>query len=473
MAEKPSHDAVATPTDASRRTVIKGVAGIAGAAAVASSAQPASAQVASTAGLPNPSDSGIDHIVVLMMENRSFDHMLGWVPGANGVQAGRTFLDTSGAAHASHLLTKFQNCSSSDPDHSFGGGRTQLNNGAMDGFLKTANVGDTFPIGYYTASDVPFFTAASRYWTICDKYHCSILGPTWPNRFYMHSGQTDRLTTGGPTIDTNSLLSILPTIWDLAAAANVSARYYFSDSAFTALWGDKYNAISFPITQFQADAAAGVLPSISYIDPRFVGEAQGTSNDDHPLADIRNGQVMMNTVYEALTTSPNWARTLLIINYDEWGGFADHVAPPTAPVSAHEVTVGNVDGPINADGSGSAFLGFRVPCILIGPRARRGSIASAQYDANSILNMITWRFGLPGIGVRATTSGNIATALNFSGAPNVTLPPPANLVNQNYGSACADNPLADLEDLNKTFAEHFADLEKIHQLMIEHGFKTA
>jgi phospholipase C len=473
MAEKPPQDNNALSSDTSRRALIKSVAGAAAGAAAMSTSLPRAFAQATTAGLPAPADSGIDHIVVLMMENRSFDHMLGWVPGAKGVQAGRTFLDTSGAAHSSFLLTKFQNCASADPDHSFGGGRTQLNGGAMDGFLKTAKVGDTFPIGYFTAADVPFFANAARYWTICDSYHCSILGPTWPNRFYMHSGQTDRLTTGGPTIDTNSLVSILPTIWDLAAAADVSARYYFSDSAFTALWGGKYTSISFPLAQFMADAAAGTLPSISYIDPSFTGEAQGTSNDDHPLADIRNGQVLMNRVYQALTTSPNWARTLLIINYDEWGGFADHVAPTLAPVTAHEVTVGNVDTPVNADGTASAFLGFRVPCILIGPRARRGSVAGGQYDANSILNMITWRFGLPGIGIRATTSGNIATALNFSSAPNVSIPPLPSLVNQVYGSSCAANPQADLDYINNTFTEHFADLEKVKNLMIEHGFRTA
>ncbi|HVJ54816.1 MAG TPA: alkaline phosphatase family protein [Aliidongia sp.] len=474
MAEKPSSDQASplSSIDTSRRNVIKGVAGIAGAAALSSSMPRAFAQAA-PAGLPLPADSGIDHIVVLMMENRSFDHMLGWLPGAAGKQAGRTFVDNQGASHDSFLLTKFQNCSSADPDHSFQGGRTQLNGGAMDGFLKTAPNGDTFPIGYYTPADVPFFANAARYWTICDHYFCSILGPTWPNRFYMHSGQTDRLTTGGPTIDTNSLLSILPTIWDLAAAANLPAHYYFSDSAFTALWGGKYSGISFPLTQFMADAAAGTLPAISYVDPGFSGEGQGTSNDDHPLADIRNGQVLMNKVYQALSTSPNWAKTLFIINYDEWGGFADHVVPPMGPVSAHEVTVGNVDTPVNADGTASAHLGFRVPCILIGPRARRGSVASGQYDANAILNMITWRFGLPGIGVRATTSGNIATALNFSSAPNVSLPPPVNLVSQVYGSACAANPMADLDYINKTFAEHYADLDKVQKLMVEHGFRTA
>jgi phospholipase C len=472
--------------DTSRRTVIKGVAGLAGGAAVAASLPATFARADQHDhdgphdqhgphdhdGLPHPNDSGIDHIVVLMMENRSFDHMLGWVRGADGVQQGRVFTDTNGDRQHSFHLTKFQNCDLADPDHSFSGGRTELNGGRMDGFLQTAKAGDTFPIGYYTENDVPFFASAAKHWTICDKYHCSILGPTWPNRFYMHSGQTDRLTTGGPTIDTNSLESILPTIWDLAADANVSARYYFHDSAFTALWGAKYNAISFPFGQFQADAAAGTLPSISFVDPVFGGEAQGTSNDDHPLADIRNGQVLMNTVYQALVASPNWARTLFIINYDEWGGFADHVAPAMAPVSAHEVKVGNVDGPVRPDGTASAYLGFRVPCILIGPRVKRGAVAHGQYDANSILNMITWRFGLPGIGIRATTSGNIATALDFSGPPDLRLPPPVDLPNQVFGGACADNPLADLEQINKTFAQHFADLDTIKSLMTANGFRT-
>ncbi len=473
MPDQPPHGDSSNDFGTTRRDVIRQAAGLAGVAAVGATL-PLSFAQAKTKSLPDPASSGIDHVVVLMMENRSFDHMLGWLPGANGVQAGRTFVDTSGASFSSHLLTKFQNCSSADPNHSFSGGRTQFNGGAMDGFLKTAPVGDTFPIGYYGESDVPFFAIAARHWTICDTYHCSMLGPTWPNRFYMHAGQTDRLTTGGNTIDTNSLLSILsPTIWDLAAAAGINARYYFSDSAFTALWGGKYANISFPLATFQADAAAGKLPAISFVDPRFSGECAGTSNDDHPLADIRNGQVLMNVVYQALVNSPNWARTLFIINYDEWGGFADHVAPPLAPVSAHEVKVGNVDTPVKADGTGTAYLGFRVPCILIGPRAHPGKVESTLFDANSILNLITWRFGLPGLGVRATTSNNMALALNFDGPPNPAHPPKVDLVNQVYGAACTANPLADLQMINRDFAEHFEDLAKVADLMARHGFPKA
>jgi phospholipase C len=461
----------------SRRAVIKGAAGMAGAAALGS-ALPSSlaAPVFGSAlgdQLPPPAQSGIDHIVVLMMENRSFDHMLGWLPGADGVQAGRSFVDTAGQMQESFPLTLFQNCQSADPDHSFQGGRLHRSNGGMDGFLLTAKPGDHFPIGYYGPDDVPFFASAADNWTICDRYFCSILGPTWPNRFYMHSGQTDRLTTGGPTPDTNSLISILPTIWDVAAAHGVSAKYYYHDLAYTALWGSKYSTISQPFSQFQADAAAGNLPSISYVDPAFNSESLGTSNDDHPLADIRNGQVLMNTVYQILSGSPNWPNTLLIINYDEWGGFADHVDPPMAPVSAHEVKIGNVDTIPHQHGGAMAYLGIRVPCLLIGPRAYRGAVAHQQYDANSILNLITWRFGLPGIGIRATSSLNMATALNFDEPANLTLPPPVPLVSQVYGGSCATSPMADLDLIHQNFGSHLADLGKMKDLMIEHKFRMA
>ena len=465
---------------ASRRAVIKGVAGMAGAAAIGSAfpslATPmAPARPAAAFGtLPLPEDTGIDHVVVIMMENRSFDHMLGWVPGANGVQAGRSFTDTNGQSFDSFHLTKFENCTSADPDHGFGAGRTQLAHGDMNGFLLTQPAGDQFPIGYYEAADVPFFAMVAQNYTICDNYFCSILGPTWPNRFYMHCGQTDRLSTGGTTTDTGGLVSILPTIWDAAAYAGVSAHYYYNDSAYTALWGGQYSDISFTFAQFQADAAAGTLPSISYVDPPFVGEAQGTSSDDHPLANIMNGQVFMNRVYQILAASPNWERTLLVITYDEWGGFADHVMPPMAPVSAHEASIGNVDTPLNPDGSGMAYLGFRVPCLLIGPRVRRGFVAHDQYDTNAILNFMTWRFGLQGLGIRATTSGNIATAIDFSAQPDLSAPQ-ADLVNQVYGGACADDPQAMLDpvQVHESFAQHFADLDKVKALMVEHNFKLA
>lgn len=309
--------------------------------------------------LPEPSHSGIDHVVVVAMENRSFDHYLGWVPGANGRQAGLGFADAFGNQRQTFRLATdpaygYQGCGHADPDHSYVGGRTQFNNGRCDGWLLTPDTnktnGDLLPIGYYTQNDLPFFAACAQNWTIGDNYMPGIMSETYPNRFYLLSGETDRLVN-------SSTISQLPSIFDRFNAKGLPARYYYSDIPFTALYGTRLLANSFPFATFLADAAAGNLPALSFIDPRFAGEGQGTSGDDHPVSDIRNGQAFMNRVYDAVRTSPAWETTLLVILYDEWGGFFDHVAPIARPISSNEQALGN-------DGR----LGFRVPLVLIGPR---------------------------------------------------------------------------------------------------------
>lgn len=347
------------------------------------------------APLPRPEDSGIEHVVVVMMENRSFDHYLGWLPGADGMQAGLEFVDKQGATQSSfRLAPDFQNCRFDDPDHSYGGGRTQFNGGANDGWLR-AKTSDVFPIGYYVQEDLSFYGRAVPEWTTCDSYFAAILGPTFPNRFYMHSAQTDRLT--------NTLaVSTLPTIWDRLAERGLSGRYYFSDLPITALFGGRLAGISLPISAFYRDAAAGQLANLTFVEPRFVGEDEGTTNDDHPLADIRNGQAFLNGVYEALINSPAWENTVLVLNYDEWGGFFDHVPPPLAPQTDLDPGLGN-------DGR----LGFRVPCTVISPLARRGFIARRQYDHTSVLKMIEWRWGLEPLSVRDATAENLAQVLDF------------------------------------------------------------
>ena len=130
----------------------------------------------------------------------------------------------------------------------------------------------------------PPFLQAARGWTICDRYLSSIMGPRFPNRFYSHCAQTDRIT--------NSFeLSALPTIWDRLAERRVSAGYYFSDVPFLAFWGTKYRSISHRISTFFEDCRSGKLPAVSYVEPRFLEESTGLSNDDHPHADLRNGRV--------------------------------------------------------------------------------------------------------------------------------------------------------------------------------------
>jgi phospholipase C len=181
------------------------------------------------------------------------------------------------------------------------------------------------------------------------------------------------------------------------------------------LWGRKYLPISFKLSQFLDDCATNHLPAVSFVDPRFIGELDGVSNDDHPHADIRNGQAFLNQIYTAVTTSPAWPKTVLVINYDEWGGFFEHVPPPTAPLPRADRMAGS-DGRI----------GFRVPNLVVSPWSRRGFVSNTQFDHTSVLKMIEWRWGLNPLTVRDFTANNLAEALDFSqfslAAPQFSVP---------------------------------------------------
>jgi phospholipase C len=351
-----------------------------------------------------PAHSGLEHIVVVMMENRSFDHFLGWLPGANGRQAGLSYIGKDGLQHPTYALgSDYQGCGHPDPDHSYQGARVEYDGGACDGWLR-AGSNDDYAIGYYTQNELPFFAGAAPAWTSCDAYFAAILAGTYPNRIYQHAAQTDRLD------DSILPFSTLPTIWDRLADHSLSARYYYSDVPLLALWGAKYLPISSLVTEFFADCAAGTLPSVSFVDPRFLGELEGLTNDDHPHADIRNGEVFLNTIYQAVTTSPNWQNTALIINFDEWGGFFEHVPPTMAPIPPADAALGS-DG----------LRGFRVPALIISPWSPRGTILHGLYDHTSILRFIEWRWHLRPLTVRDSQANNIADALDFS-SPNYDVP---------------------------------------------------
>jgi phospholipase C len=358
--------------------------------------------------LPTPQRSGVEHFVIVMMENRSFDHFLGWLPGADGRQSGLTYLDRTGAPHMTFALAPdYQGCTHPDPDHTYEGGRVEYNQGACDGWLQ-ADGNDDLAIGYYTQNDLAFLGGAAPAWTTCDGYFAAIMAETFPNRIYQHAAQTDRLHMS-PAIST------LPMIWDRLAEHSLTARYYYSDVPFLALWGPKYLPITRPAAEFFADCARGTLPRVSMVDPRFLGEESGLSGDDHPHADIRNGEAFLNAIYEAVVSSPNWPNTILVINYDEWGGFFEHVPPDVAPVPPADAALGS-DG----------LRGFRVPCLVISPWSRRQTVAHGLYDHTSILRMIEWRWQLRPLTVRDAAANNLAEVLDFTqlnvSVPHFTVP---------------------------------------------------
>jgi phospholipase C len=351
-----------------------------------------SSSAAAPANRARPDKSRIKHIVVLMMENRSFDHLLGWHPTADAMQEGLTYFDAAGNPVSTFpLAPDFQGCAYEDPDHSWEGGRITYNNGACDGWLL-ANP-DPFSIGYYREADLPFLARAALDWTLCDRYFSAIMAPTFPNKIYQHAAVTDRLEN---TLE----LSTLPTIWDRLAARGLRGNYYFSDFPFLSLWGPKYAGITRTYDQFLTDCATGDLPHVAFVDPRFAGEELGTSGDDHPHGDIREGEAFMARTYRAITNSPAWKHTVFIINFDEWGGFFDHVAPSTAP---------DVDPRFE-------LRGFRVPAIVMSPYARRNHVASGIYDHASVLKMIETQYDLAPLSARDAAAASLGEVLDLSQA---------------------------------------------------------
>src|SRR3954452_19143537 len=187
--------------------------------------------------MPSPRNMPVDTFVVLMMENRSFDHYLGWMPNADGIQSGLSYTDRSGKTwQTRRLAPDWQGCGHPDPDHSWDGGRGQLNGGACDGFLKTGN--DEFAISYYEEKDLGFIPAAAKAFTTFDHFHCSLMAATLPNREYMHAatsyGQIDN-NLPPQTNDTTGFLDT--TIFAALSAAGVSNSYYYVDVPVAALWG--------------------------------------------------------------------------------------------------------------------------------------------------------------------------------------------------------------------------------------------
>jgi phospholipase C len=368
---------------------------------------------------PAGKDAPFDTVVVLMMENRSFDHLLGWLPGANGEQAGRTYRDATGAVSQSWAIGEdAQGCNYADPKHDFESVLKQINGGRMDGFMRTGPVGDTFPISYYGSDDVPVMAALARGYTTYARYHASFAGPTWPNRFYQHCATSDLNYTGlfpgkigndvpfHPLAERPSKLQLA--IWDRLAEAGLDGKYYFHTEPMTGLFqSGKYDKISHPYDQFLSDAKAGTLPNVSFVDPDYglVAELTGTSNDMHPHGSVTVGDAFIGEVYDAIRTSPQWDRTILVINFDEHGGFADHVKPTRV-----------ADDTDNGAGDKADYktLGVRVPAIVVSPFAPAKIETDGPYEHCSVLKMIEWRWGLEPMTTRDAQAKNLADALDFS-----------------------------------------------------------
>jgi phospholipase C len=334
----------------------------------------------------------IEHTLVLMMENRSVDHYLGWRGGEAGFDATqhRTYTDDAGIPFATEAWGAsgrgdYRGCGFQDPGHGWDAGRVQAmdndGDGEPDGWLREGSGNDAYALSYYGPNDVPVTAAMTRRFTTFDRYFASVLTSTYPNREYLHSCQGIRNNdfppeTGNPDW---TLGFDWPTLWDTLDMKGVTWKYYFSNLPVIALWGRKNLHGARHISEYYLDALLGTLPQVAFIDPWFVGP-DGLANDDHPHADNRLGQQLISDVVTALLESPAWHRSALFVTYDEWGGFFDHVAPPS------------VADPRAAEGFDR--LGFRVPTHVVSPYAPAGATNSGLYDHTSIVKFIEGNFGL-------------------------------------------------------------------------------
>ena len=404
MPRNTSNRPPAPETRFTRRDALKAGLGLGALATAAGACGPMSNRCA---GGPQPPADGvasaqlaaIDTIVVLMLENRSFDNFLGGLrmdptyPSAaalDGLSGDEEIPDDKGTM--TPLLRMVGN-GAVDPKHDWVSSRTAFNGGRNDGFLLP-NLGlhQNEVMSYFGPDRIPFMHALAREFTICDRWFSSVMGPTWPNRFYLHAG-----TAGGHKTNLPMGLSPPPTIWERMADRCWTAKNYFSSRlpwyslAFPAKSFSGDDALT-PETldHFYADAAAGTLPNLAIIDPDF------EANDGHPPHDLALCEAFTASIYRALAESPQWSRSLFVVVFDEHGGFFDHVAPPLT------------------EDPDPAFrqLGFRVPAIVAGPLVRRGAVVSTPFEHVSIAATLKTRFGIASLGRRMDVANDLSSVLD-------------------------------------------------------------
>lgn len=332
---------------------------------------------------------GIDTFVVLCMENRSFDHYLGsrrLLEGVNvdGLRGSESNPAPDGSIVPVYRMDEFV---TPDIDHSWEACHGQFDLGRNDGFvIQHAGPNQTDPMGYHVRQQLPTTYQLADAFTTCDRWFASVMGPTWPNRFFLHGATSHGVMTNDPTTNFNS-------IFDLLDFAHVTQVNYFHDIPWATGGYHKIRGFS-PIENFFIDAANGTLPQYTLIDPHFLGVG---ANDDHPDHDPMLGQALIASVYAALAQSPQWDRCLFVLTYDEHGGFFDHVVPP-------QITSDTL-----AD---FQQLGFRVPSIVAGPSVRVGATVSEQFDHVSILSTLTRRFELGPLNDRVAATTDLSSCID-------------------------------------------------------------
>ncbi len=410
----------------SRRRLL-GSAAVAGGGALASLALPPNVRraVAETASEPARAFGAkdVEHVVILMQENRSFDHYFGTLRGVRGfgdphaltLPTGRSVfyqpdpLNPDGYLLPYHM-DSMTTASAAIPStsHDWTIQHAAWNNGAMDAWLRAHIPADgvtnaQYVMGYYTRDDIPFHFALAENFTICDNYFCSVLGPTHPNRFMLLTGTIDpNGENGGPALDNGVSGYTWTTYAERLTQAGVSWRMYQDQGGYpynmlanfaafsSAEPGSELHDRGMVIMpgEFEYDAMNDNLPAVSWI-------ATTGAASEHPSAAPAPGAQYIYSKLDAIAANPDvWAKTVFILNYDENDGLFDHVPPPVAPAgTADEYVTGN--SPTTVGGGLPVGPGFRVPCIIVSPWTVGGYVCSESFDHTSVLRFLEEVTGVP------------------------------------------------------------------------------
>ena len=360
----------------------------------------------------------ITHVIVLMQENRSFDHYFGRLPAfghtaADGFPAHISNPDSDGnPVFPYHLPTT---CLPRDPPHQWLSTRSQWNQGKMNGFVTSADDDDgdgRWAMGYYDASDLPFYYWLARTYSLGDRHFAPVMGGTWPNRqfFYTATAQSLRGST--------AMLIGARSIFDALDEGRVPWRVYTDGPPRQDCIGWKPRARGVQkVPDFLVALREGTLPAVSFLDPN--------EEDEHPPADVQRGERWARTLYDNLIRSPLWPHLVLFLTYDEGGGFFDHVPPPAA--CAPDAQRPEYDR-----------RGGRVPMVAISPWARPNHVSHVVNDHTSLLRFIELLHDLPALSARDANADALLDLFDFS-TPRLLLPPPAPAAGRN---GCRPSPVA-------------------------------
>jgi phospholipase C len=377
----------------------------------------------------------IEHIVVVMMENHSFDNYLGVLGRGDGFTldaAGKpTAANPDGhgnLVHAFHMPTPCQ--LKSKPSQAWNASHVQYAGGTNQGFV----VSDSGPVamGYWTGDDLPFYYGFARSFPVADRYFSSCPAQTFPNRRFFQAASAFGQVSD-PLPGPNDPPPPTGTIFDRLDAHGISWRNYFVDLPDVGLFpyvlkNNPGKAV--PISQFFVDAAAGTLPSYSVVSP----EGLGVSSEENPQ-NIQLGEAFAARVINAAMQGLAWNKTLLVWCYDEHGGYYDHVPPPAAV--APDAIPPAIHVPPDQPGGYDRY-GFRVPCVVASPYARRDYVSHVVHDHTSILRLVETKWNLGAMTYRDANASNLLDMVDLASPPAFPEPPslplPALLTNP---SACA------------------------------------